>query len=91
MKMIVFWALALCGMVYIDRRFRDTASTIRAMMEAISTSETPVSLYQSTPDNTPEHSNLQEKKASFRSNISTMIRKNLHSRSTTHRFLRLVT
>jgi hypothetical protein len=53
MKMAVFWDVAPCTVV---------ASVIRVialMMEAASTSETLVNLYQTTRRNNPEDSHLQ--------------------------------
>jgi hypothetical protein len=45
-KMAVFWVVAPCSLVEVYRRFRDWA--IALMMEAASTSETSVNLYQTT-------------------------------------------
>jgi hypothetical protein len=57
MKMTVFWDIAPRSLVEIYRR-SSGASIIRAMiaMEAVSTSETFVSLYQTTRRNIPEDS-----------------------------------
>jgi hypothetical protein len=55
--MTVFWDVAPCNVVQIDRRFRDAYCLLIAlMMEAVSTSETSVSFYQTTP--IPEDSHL---------------------------------
>jgi hypothetical protein len=60
--MTVFWDVAPCSLVEIDRRFRGvTASITKAialMMEAASTSETSVNFYQTTRRNNPEDSHL---------------------------------
>jgi hypothetical protein len=59
MKMAVFWDVSLCSLVYIDRRFRGAYCHIVAlMMEAVSSSETSVSMYQ-TRRNIPEDNRLQ--------------------------------
>jgi hypothetical protein len=47
MKFIVFWAVAQCSHVEVDRRFRD-AYCISVMMEAVRISETSVSLNVTT-------------------------------------------
>jgi hypothetical protein len=76
-KIALFWDVAPCSVVEIDRRFRDAyclyhhrhvdPSTIKAMMmEAESTSETSVSFYQTTRLNIPEDSHLH---ASHRENL----------------------
>jgi hypothetical protein len=54
MKMAAFWDIAPCSLVDIDRRFR----AIALMMEALSTSETSVNIYQTTRRNVPEDSEL---------------------------------
>jgi hypothetical protein len=54
MKMTVFWDVAPCSLVEIDRRFRG------AMMEAVTTSETSVNFYQTTRHNIPEDSRIQD-------------------------------
>jgi hypothetical protein len=60
MKVTFFWDVASCSLVYTDRRFKGIASIIRAMIiEAASSSETSVSVYQSTRRDMPEDSNLQ--------------------------------
>jgi hypothetical protein len=53
-KMAVFWVVAPCSLVEVYRRFRG-ASIIR-VMEAASTSETLVNIYQTTWCNNPEDS-----------------------------------
>jgi hypothetical protein len=59
MKMTVLWDVATCRLIDIDRRFREiTGSNIWMMMEAIISSETSVSIYQTTWCNTPEDSHL---------------------------------
>jgi hypothetical protein len=59
--MIVFWDIAQCSLVEIDWRFRGAYSLYHqgAMIkEAVRTSETLVSWYQTTLYNTPEDSHL---------------------------------
>jgi hypothetical protein len=56
--MNIFWDAAPCSQVEIDRRFRGTNSLIALMMEAMSTSETSASFYETTWRNIPEDSNL---------------------------------
>jgi hypothetical protein len=51
MKMAVFWDVARCSVV-------DIASIIALMMEAVSSSETSVSVYQTTRRKIPEDSHL---------------------------------
>jgi hypothetical protein len=53
MKMTVFWDVAQCSLVQIDRRFRG------GIIEAVSTSETSVNFYQTTRRNIAEDSHLQ--------------------------------
>jgi hypothetical protein len=58
-KMTVFWNVSPCSLVDIDRRFRGlTASIIKAMTEAVRTSETSASIYQTTLCDIPEGSHL---------------------------------
>jgi hypothetical protein len=52
MKIIVFWDVAPCSLLEIDRRF------IALMMEAVSTSETSVNSYETTGRNIPEDNHL---------------------------------
>jgi hypothetical protein len=64
MKMAVFWVVAPCSLVevYTDVSEVLATSIIRAialMMEAASTSERFVNLYQITLRNNPEHSHLR--------------------------------
>jgi hypothetical protein len=54
MKVTVFWDVAPCSLVEIDRCFRGIA----LMMEAVSTSETSVNFYQTTWRNIAEDSHL---------------------------------
>jgi hypothetical protein len=67
MKMAVLWDVAPCSLVETGWHFRDIdclhqtdisevliVSIIRAMMEAVSTSETSVSFYDTTQHNTQE-------------------------------------
>jgi hypothetical protein len=57
MKMTVFWDVAPCSLVEINRRFGDAyCHIIVLMMEAVSTSETSVKLYQTTRRNISEDS-----------------------------------
>jgi hypothetical protein len=48
--MAVFWVVAPCSLVEV--------MTIVLMMEATSTSETPINFYQATRRNNPEHSHI---------------------------------
>jgi hypothetical protein len=57
--MAVFWDAAPCGLVDIDRCFRESASIIVLMMEVSNSSETSVHFYQTTWCNIPEDSHLQ--------------------------------
>jgi hypothetical protein len=64
MKMAVFWVVAPCSLVEVYRRFRRLQTfyhqkIIALMMEAASTSETPVNFYQTTRHNNPEEIHLQ--------------------------------
>jgi hypothetical protein len=54
--MTVFWDVATCSLVEIDRRF------IALMMEAVSSSEMLVSIYQTTRRNIPEDSHLHTRR-----------------------------
>jgi hypothetical protein len=54
MKLTVFWAVVPCSLVSIIRVI------IALMMEAVSTSETLVNLYQTTWHNIPEDSHLKD-------------------------------
>jgi hypothetical protein len=58
MKMTVFWVDALCCLGKVHRRFRRACCLIALMMEAASTSETSVNLYQTTRRNNPEERHL---------------------------------
>jgi hypothetical protein len=53
MKMAVFWDVALCSLVDTDQCFRGIT-----MMEAITSYETSVNIYQTTQCNIPEDSHL---------------------------------
>jgi hypothetical protein len=55
MKMTVFWVVAPCSLVEINRRFRDAM-----MMVAVSISETSVNFYETIRRNIPEDSHLQK-------------------------------
>jgi hypothetical protein len=65
-EMNVFWDVAPYSLVGIIRRFRGSASIIRAIialiMKALSTSETSVNSYQITRSNIPEGSHLQSRR-----------------------------
>jgi hypothetical protein len=50
--MAVFWDVAPCSLVEIDRRFR----AITLMIKAASTSETSANFYETARHNTPEDS-----------------------------------
>jgi hypothetical protein len=52
MKMAVFWDVALCSVVDLDQLF------IALMVEAVSISETSVSIYQETWRNIPADSHF---------------------------------
>jgi hypothetical protein len=63
MKMTVFWVVASCRLVEAYRRFKGTCHLLfqdddALMMEAASTSETSVNLYQTTRRNNPEDSHF---------------------------------
>jgi hypothetical protein len=55
LKMTVFWDVASCSLVEIDRRFR---GAIALMMEAVSIPETLVCFYEITCHSIPEDSHL---------------------------------
>jgi hypothetical protein len=59
MKMTVFWVLAPCSLIEIDRRFRGAYCLHRLDVKALSTCETLVSFYQTTGRNITEDSHLQ--------------------------------
>jgi hypothetical protein len=56
MKMAVFWDVAPCSLVDIDRRFRCAYCLHHQalMTETVSTSETSANIYQTTRRNIPE-------------------------------------
>jgi hypothetical protein len=58
--MAVFWVVAPCSLVEVYQRFRGAAiiRAIALMMEAASTSETSVNVYQTTWRNNPEDSHI---------------------------------
>jgi hypothetical protein len=63
MKMAVFWVVAPCSLLEVYRRFSGACRLhhqvlIALMIEAASTSETSVKLYQPTRHNNPEDSQL---------------------------------
>jgi hypothetical protein len=63
MKMAVFWDVAPCSLVDTDRRFRGAyclhhQGLITLMMDAVSSSETLVNIYQTTRSNFSEDSHL---------------------------------
>jgi hypothetical protein len=55
--MAVFWDVAPCSLVDIDRRFRESSCiaclAIALLMEVASTSESSVNFYQTTRRNNP--------------------------------------
>jgi hypothetical protein len=53
LKMAIFWVVAPCSLVQVYRRFRGAL-----MMDAVSTSETLVNVYQTTRRNNPQDSHL---------------------------------
>jgi hypothetical protein len=64
MMMTVFWVVEPCSLVEAYRRFSIACSfhhqgIISLMMDAASTSETSVNIYQTTRRNNPEDSHLQ--------------------------------
>jgi hypothetical protein len=71
LKMAVFWDVAPCSVVEIDRRFR--RGLIALMMKAVSTSETSVNFYQRIRHNIPEESHLHTR---LRENLNCHKRKN---------------
>jgi hypothetical protein len=68
--MTVLWDVAPCSLVDIYRRFRRAL-----MMEAVSTSETLVSVYQTTRRNIPEDSHLHTRR---RENLKSHLVYNLY-------------
>jgi hypothetical protein len=60
MMMAVFWNVAPCSLVDIDRRFRG-AYRLNHQGDVVNSSETSVSIYQSVRRNIPQDSNLQVK------------------------------
>jgi hypothetical protein len=53
--MAVFWDVALCSVIDIDQLFRVlTAAIIRAMKEAVSSSQTFISIFRTTQCNIQE-------------------------------------
>jgi hypothetical protein len=69
MQMAVFWSVALCSVVDIDR-------LITLMMEAVSSSEMLVNIYQATWCNIPEDSHLKTPYSEM------FLLRNLHSKLT---------
>jgi hypothetical protein len=59
MKMTVFWNFVPFSLVEIYRRFTGACYLIDLIMEAVSTSETSVNIYQTTRRNIPEDSHSQ--------------------------------
>jgi hypothetical protein len=62
MKMADFWDAAPCSLVETDVSEALAVSIIRAMMEAVRTSETSVNFYQSTRRNIPEEIHLHTRR-----------------------------
>jgi hypothetical protein len=66
MKMAVFWDVAPCSLVGINRQLLLPPSSGRCsdalMMEAVSTFEMSFNIYQTTRRNIPEDSHLQANK-----------------------------
>jgi hypothetical protein len=58
-KMAVFWDVAPCSLVEIDRSFRGTYCP-ELMMGALSSSETSMNFYQTVLRNIPEDGHLQQ-------------------------------
>jgi hypothetical protein len=54
MKMIAFWLIASCSLVVVGRSFRGRYFIIALMMEAVCTSEMPVSFNVTTRRYTTE-------------------------------------
>jgi hypothetical protein len=65
-KMIAFWNVALCSLVDISEEI--TASIISAM-EAITSSETSINIYQTACRNIPEGSRLHTRRENVKSHI----------------------
>jgi hypothetical protein len=59
-KLAVFWNVAPCSLIEIDRRFRGVYRPIALVMEVVSSSETSVNIYQTTRPNIPEDSHLHD-------------------------------
>jgi hypothetical protein len=66
LKMTVFWNVGPCSLVDTDRRIRGayclTYSLIALMLEAVRTSGTSVSFYQTTRPNIPDDSHLHTRR-----------------------------
>jgi hypothetical protein len=60
--MAVFLVIAPCSLVEVYRRFRGACCLIALMLEAVSTSETSVNLYQTSRRNNPEDSYLHTRR-----------------------------
>jgi hypothetical protein len=56
---VVFWDVALCGLLDIDQHFRGAYCLITLMMDAINSSEVLISIDQTTQGNIPEDSHLR--------------------------------
>jgi hypothetical protein len=70
MKVTVFWDIAPCSLVQIDRRFKG----VSLMMELVSLSETSANFHETTRRNIPEYCQLhirrRENLISFRFTVS---------------------
>jgi hypothetical protein len=69
--MTIFWDVAPCSLVEIYQLLeRHTASIIREMVMAVSTSEMSVNFYQTTRRNIPEDSHLHtHRRENLKSNV----------------------
>jgi hypothetical protein len=64
--MAFFWVVAPCSLVQVHHV---SDVSIRAIMEAPSTSETSVNFYQTTPLNNPEDGNLHTRRENLKSHL----------------------
>jgi hypothetical protein len=72
MKMAVFWVVASCSLLEVCRRFA-------LMMEAVSTSEIWVNIYQTIRRNNPEDSHLHTRsRENLKSHLSIISRNNIN-------------
>jgi hypothetical protein len=61
-EMAVFWVVVPCSLVEVYRRFRGTCTRIVLLLEAASSSETLVNIYQTTQNYNPKDSRLHTRR-----------------------------